>query len=56
MLDVEYLRDCYKNLNKRKAVGINKVSREEYGKSLNENLEKLVERLKRKSYNPIPAR
>lgn len=56
LLNVEYLRDCYKSLNRRKAVGIDEVSWEEYGKNLEENLEQLVSRLKRKKYKPIPAK
>ncbi|MBU1685681.1 group II intron reverse transcriptase/maturase [Patescibacteria group bacterium] len=56
LLDVEYLRDCYKSLNRNKAVGIDNVSWEEYGRDLEENLEQLVSRLKRKKYKPIPAR
>lgn len=56
LLNVEYLRDCYKSLNRNKAVGIDNVSWEEYGRDLDENLERLVSRLKRKKYKPIPAR
>ena len=56
LLNVEYLRDCYKSLNRNKAVGIDNVSWEEYGRKLDENLERLVLRLKRKKYKPIPAR
>ncbi len=56
LLNVEYLRDCYKSLNRNKAVGIDNVSWEEYGMDLDENLELLVSRLKRKKYKPIPAR
>jgi len=55
-MDVEFLRDCYKSLNRNKAVGIDNVSWEEYGRDLEENLEQLVSRLKRKKYKPIPAR
>jgi len=56
LLNVEYLRDCYKSLNRNKAVGIDNVSWEEYGRKEDENLELLVSRLKRKKYKPIPAR
>jgi group II intron reverse transcriptase/maturase len=56
LLNVEYLRDCYKSLNRNKAVGIDNVSWEEYGKKLEENIELLVSKLKRKKYKPIPAR
>ena len=40
----------------KKAVGIDGVTKEEYGKNLEENLDSLVERLKRKSYKPQPER
>ncbi len=56
LLNVEYLRDCYESLNRNRAVGIDNVSWEEYGRNLDENLELLVSRLKRKKYKPIPAR
>jgi len=56
LLDVEYLRDCYKSLNRNKAVGIDNVNWEEYGRKLDENLELLVSKLKRKKYKPKPAR
>jgi len=55
-LNVEFLRDCYKSLNRNKAVGVDRVSWQEYGKELDINLEDLVFRLKRKSYKPLPAR
>jgi RNA-directed DNA polymerase len=56
LLNVDYLRDCYNSLNRNKAVGIDNVSWEEYGRHLDENLELLVSRLKRKKYKPKPAR
>ena len=56
LLNVDYLRDCYNSLNRNKAVGIDNVSWEEYGRNLEENLELLVSRLKRKKYKPIPAK
>ena len=56
LLNIGYLRDCYKSLNRNKAVGIDNVSWEEYGENLDGNLELLVSRLKRKKYKPLPAR
>ena len=56
LLDVEYLRGCYYSLNRNKAAGIDNVSWHEYGVNLDENLEQLVSRLKRKKYTPKPAR
>jgi len=45
LLNAEYLRDCYKSLNRNKAVGIDNLSWEEYGRNLDENLELLVSKL-----------
>jgi group II intron reverse transcriptase/maturase len=56
LLDVEFLGGCYRSLNRNKAVGIDNVSWREYGENLTENLERLVLKLKRKSYKPKPAR
>ena len=40
----------------RKAVGIDGITKEEYGRRLEENISALIERLKKKSYKPKPAR
>jgi group II intron reverse transcriptase/maturase len=56
LLNVEYLRDCYNSLNRNRVVGIDNVSWKDYGENLDENLECLVSRLKRKKYKPIPAK
>ena len=56
LIDKELLKRCHEEMEKDKAVGIDGVTKEEYGKNLDENLENLVGRLKRKSYRPQPAR
>ena len=56
LLDVEFLRDCYQGLNRNKAVGIDNISWKDYGADLDGNLQRLVDRLKRKKYKPQPAR
>ncbi len=56
MLNASFLRDCYKNLDRNKAVGVDGVSWEEYGRELDDNVERLVSRLKRKAYKPMPAK
>jgi retron-type reverse transcriptase len=43
-------------MDKDKAVGIDGVTKEAYGANLDENLDVLVERLKKHSYKPQPAR
>lgn len=56
LIDKELLKDCHKKMDGDKAVGIDGVTKEEYSRNLEENLEKLVERLKKKSYKPQLAR
>lgn len=56
LINEELLRQCHEEMDGRKAVGIDGITKEEYGRNLDENLKKLVERLKDKSYRPLPAR
>jgi len=50
MLNEELLRDCWRDIRKNAAYGVDKVSAQEYGQNLEENIRQLVERLKRKRY------
>ncbi len=54
--DVDNLRACYDSLKANKATGVDGVSKEEYGKDLEENLRELSERLRRMRYRPEPKR
>jgi len=56
LINQELLRECHEKMDGDKAVGIDGITKEEYGRNLEENLDKLVERLKKKSYKPQPAR
>ena len=56
LINMELLKECHEKTDGDKAVGIDGVSKEEYGRNLEENLIGLVERLKKKSYRPQPAR
>ena len=56
LLNREFLKDCYNSLNRNKAVGIDGVCWKDYGEDLDDNVEWLLTRMKRKKYNPIPAR
>ena len=55
-LNVESLTECFHGLNGSRALGIDKISKAEYGINLNKNLEELVERMKRMAYRPGPVR
>jgi group II intron reverse transcriptase/maturase len=46
------LRACYDALGAKKATGVDGVTKEEYGRNLEENLRDLSERLKRMGYRP----
>jgi len=54
--DVDNLRACYDTLDARKATGVDGVTKEEYGRNLEENLRELSGRLKRMGYRPGPKR
>lgn len=56
MINIELLKECHREMDGKKAVGIDGVTKEEYEKNLEENLTNLVERLKNRSYKPKPAR
>lgn len=56
LIDKEFLKECHRKMDGKKAVGIDGITKEDYEKELEKNLENLVERLKRKSYKPKPAR
>lgn len=52
----ENLEQCFHGLNGSKAVGADGISKEDYGRNLDRNLERLVQQLKQFSYRPQPVR
>jgi group II intron reverse transcriptase/maturase len=54
--DTDNLRACYDSLRAGKATGVDGVTKEEYGKNLEENLRELSGRLRRMGYRPKPKR
>lgn len=56
MINKEFLMECHKSMDAKKAVGIDGITKEEYDAEIDENLDRLVERLKKHSYKPKPAR
>lgn len=55
LLNEELLLECHKELDGKKAVGIDEVTKEEYARNLRENIRSLVKRLKNKAYKPKPT-
>lgn len=56
LISEELLRECHEAMDGDKAVGIDGITKEEYGRKLDENLECLVMKLRKKAYKPKPAR
>lgn len=56
LLNSANLKECFMMLKRGRASGIDGVSTEDYETNLEENLERLVERLKKQSYKPQPVR
>ncbi len=56
LVDTETLTACFHELDGRKAVGADKVTKQVYGTRLQENLEGLLERMRRMAYRPGPMR
>ena len=55
-INVETLREAYSAMDKNKALGADKVSKEAYGKNLEANLENLYTEIRNGSYKPSPKR
>jgi len=56
LLTEDFLRECFWELKRDKASGVDGVSVQEYGVNLEENLKGLVGKLKAKQYRPQPVR
>jgi len=50
LIDEALLLDCWRDIRKNAAFGVDGISAEEYGENLTGNIRDLVERLKRKTY------
>lgn len=56
LINYNLLMECFKELDGNKAVGLDKVTKEKYEGNLENNINNIVERLKRNAYRPSPAR
>ena len=56
LINEDLLKACHDKMDGTKAVGIDGMTKEEYTKNLDENLQRLVYKLKTRSYRPQPAR
>jgi group II intron reverse transcriptase/maturase len=56
LFNVESLRQCFDELDGKKAVGVDGIGKEKYRDNLEYNLENLIDRMKRMAYRPGPVR
>jgi len=52
----ESLTSCYQELDGRKALGHDEVSKEQYGRNLTGNIQDLLTRMKKMAYRPQPVK
>lgn len=56
LIDEASLKQIHRKMDGKKAKGIDKVSKAEYAENLDENIGRLVLRMKRQAYQPQPSR
>lgn len=56
LLNKDFLRGCFNHLDKRKAVGIDGITWEDYATDLEGNLDRLISRIGRRAYKPLPSK
>jgi group II intron reverse transcriptase/maturase len=55
LINEELLLECHREMDGKKATGVDNVTKAEYEVNLAENIKDLVDRLKRKGYKPQPS-
>lgn len=56
LINRDMLTDCHRQLEGRKASGVDEVTKRQYSKNLEDNIEDLLKRMKRHAYKPQPVR
>lgn len=56
VVDLDLLRECYQELEGKKAVGIDGVTKEAYGRKLEDNLQDVLGRIRKHAYKPQASR
>ena len=56
LINKELLKECHKEMDGKKAVGIDGITKEDYEVNLEENLDELIRKMKKKAYKPKPAK
>lgn len=56
LVNKETLKEQHRKQQKEKASGIDKITKEEYNKDLDNNIDNLISRMRKFSYKPLPVR
>jgi group II intron reverse transcriptase/maturase len=56
LINEEAIKECHKEMSRKKAAGVDEVTKEEYELNLEDNIKDLVLRMKRQAYKPQPVR
>ena len=56
LINESMLVECHREMDARKAIGVDKVTKEEYEQNLQANIANLLEQMKRQAYKPQPVR
>ena len=56
LISTSLLKECRNKMDGNKAVGIDGITKKDYDKNFDKNIESLVDRLRKKAYKPKPAR
>ncbi len=56
LVDADMLKEQYQRLDGKKAVGIDKVTKADYGEQLDRSINELIKQIRRGTYKPKPAR
>lgn len=56
LINADMLKEQYQQLDGKKAVGVDKLTKVDYGVQLDKNINELIKRIRRGTYRPKPAR
>lgn len=56
LINKESIIECHKEMPKKKAAGVDGITKDDYEKNLETNVEDLINRMKKQAYKPQPAR
>lgn len=56
LINEETITECHKEMSRKKAAGIDEMTKEEYELKLEDNAKDLIQRMKRQAYKPQPVK